>query len=88
MTINEDIRNYKYIAVYLTQAYDWCALCVPTWVPSIMSRHSFSCGKPHAGYGAQGNIYISVETNSFEISINEAWCDGWTFSNWVIYGIN
>lgn len=88
ITINEDIRNYKYIAVYLIQAYSWCALCVPTWAPSIMSRYSFSCGKPHSGYGAQGNIQISVGTNVFTIYINEAWCGGWTFSRWAIYGIN
>lgn len=88
ITINEDIRNYKYIAVYLIQAYDWCALCVPTWAPSIMSRYSFSCGKPHSGYGAQGNIQISVGTNVFTIYIAEAWCGGWTFSRWEIYGIN
>lgn len=88
MQINENITNYKYIAVYLVQAYGWCALCVPTWLPSMFVTYSFSCGKPYVGYGAQGNIQISVGNNAFSVSINEAWKGGWAFSRWEVYGIS
>lgn len=87
LTINKNILNYKYLSVYIVQAYAACVLFVPTLLPSMFNQYCFSFGHPVTGYGAQGNISIVPQENLFTVEFIEVWTGGWPFSEWRVYGI-